>query len=306
MGETLESVIAQTYQNWECIVVDDGSTDRTREVVQSYCDKDSRIKLFCRPNEKPKGANASRNYGYEISEGEWLKWLDSDDILLPVALEAQVLLINDEIDCVIGRVEVVLDDAFGTRWLNPINTGDLITSYLVGDTCFYVSGPLWSRRFLENKDLFDEEVGILMDWDFNLRRLYEFPKFKLHDEVLVEYRRHQESVTRKHSRGDERSIRQEISVRNKHLGFTAVCETSALIPYLKFLSNRFRGVLLATCLARQFTISAVLFRFLIKTQAQGMFISDMVTTTCGFLSFLAIGKGHRFLATKNIKAGIQN
>ena len=65
IGETLESVLAQTYHNWECIVIDDGSTDYTDELMEFYCEKDSRIQYYHRPSHKPKGANACRNYGFE-------------------------------------------------------------------------------------------------------------------------------------------------------------------------------------------------------------------------------------------------
>ena len=80
IGETLESVIAQTYENWECIVVDDGSTDYTDELMEYYCKKDTRIQYHHRPDIKPRGANACRNYGFGVSKGEYINWFDSDDL----------------------------------------------------------------------------------------------------------------------------------------------------------------------------------------------------------------------------------
>ena len=67
LGETLDSVLIQTYRNWECIVVDDGSTDYTPELMEFYIRKDSRFSFYRRPEEKAKGANACRNYGFEKS-----------------------------------------------------------------------------------------------------------------------------------------------------------------------------------------------------------------------------------------------
>ncbi len=81
IGETLDSVLAQTYQNWECIVVDDGSTDDTEEVMQIYCQKDNRIKYFHRPMEHLPGGNGARNYGFKMSKGEYIQWFDSDDLM---------------------------------------------------------------------------------------------------------------------------------------------------------------------------------------------------------------------------------
>lgn len=83
IGETLDSVLAQTYENWECIVVDDGSTDTTDELMEEYIAKDSRLRYYNRPANKPKGANACRNYGLELAKGDYINWFDSDDLMQP-------------------------------------------------------------------------------------------------------------------------------------------------------------------------------------------------------------------------------
>jgi glycosyltransferase involved in cell wall biosynthesis len=76
ISETLNSIIEQTYKNWEFIVIDDGSTDYTDELLKFYCEKDSRISFYHLPKDQPKGANACRNYGFEMSSGEYVKWFD--------------------------------------------------------------------------------------------------------------------------------------------------------------------------------------------------------------------------------------
>jgi glycosyltransferase involved in cell wall biosynthesis len=86
--ETIESVRAQTYENWEMIIVDDCSTDESREIAQKYVNKDNRIKLFCL--EHRKGAASCRNKGIELSNGEYIAFLDSDDIWNPEKLEKQI------------------------------------------------------------------------------------------------------------------------------------------------------------------------------------------------------------------------
>jgi glycosyltransferase involved in cell wall biosynthesis len=94
IGETLDSVIAQTFTNWECIVVDDGSSDHTDEVLNKYCNEDSRIKFFHRPKEYLFGGNGSRNYGFKKSKGEYINWFDSDDIMFYNFIKEKVSLIR--------------------------------------------------------------------------------------------------------------------------------------------------------------------------------------------------------------------
>ncbi|MCH3884982.1 glycosyltransferase family 2 protein [Tenacibaculum aquimarinum] len=93
--ETLDSITAQTYTNWECIIVDDGSTDNTAKILANYCVKDIRFQFHQRPLNRPKGANACRNFGFELSRGEYIKWFDSDDIMKPEFLKNQIDFLNN-------------------------------------------------------------------------------------------------------------------------------------------------------------------------------------------------------------------
>ena len=87
ISETIESVLAQTYTNWELIIVDDCSTDNTDEVVKSFL-SDNRIKYI--KNEKNSGAAISRNRALRESKGKWIAFLDSDDLWMPEKLERQI------------------------------------------------------------------------------------------------------------------------------------------------------------------------------------------------------------------------
>lgn len=86
--ETIQSVQAQTYRNWEMIIVDDCSTDNTYEILQPYIEKDNRIKYKC--NEKNSGAAITRNNALKMARGRWVAFLDSDDLWIPEKLEAQL------------------------------------------------------------------------------------------------------------------------------------------------------------------------------------------------------------------------
>ncbi len=87
ISQTIESVLAQTYTNWELIIVDDCSTDNTDEVVKSFL-SDNRIKYI--KNEKNSGAAVSRNRALREAKGKWIAFLDSDDLWLPEKLEKQI------------------------------------------------------------------------------------------------------------------------------------------------------------------------------------------------------------------------
>ena len=88
IAETILSVLAQSYQDWEMIIVDDGSTDRTSEIVSSFQEKDSRIKYFY--NATNKGSAFSRNLALQNAKGKWIAFLDSDDLWHPEKLEKQI------------------------------------------------------------------------------------------------------------------------------------------------------------------------------------------------------------------------
>ena len=89
--ESIESVLAQTYSNWELIIVDDCSTDNTDEIVAQFTDE--RIKYL--KNEVNSGAAVSRNRALREAKGKWIAFLDSDDLWLPEKLEKQIRRTGD-------------------------------------------------------------------------------------------------------------------------------------------------------------------------------------------------------------------
>ena len=86
--QTIESVLAQSYTDWEMIISDDCSTDNTQEVIKPYLEADSRIKYIC--NEKNSGAAITRNNALRVAQGRWIAFLDSDDLWAPEKLERQI------------------------------------------------------------------------------------------------------------------------------------------------------------------------------------------------------------------------
>ena len=101
LEEALDSVINQTYKNLEIILVDDGSDDGSEIICKEYSKKDSRIKLICRKNG---GLSAARNTGLDNMTGDYVAFLDSDDVFLPEAIEKSVnIMLSNDVDCVIFK-----------------------------------------------------------------------------------------------------------------------------------------------------------------------------------------------------------
>lgn len=130
IGLALQSVFQQTYQDFEIIIVDDGSTDQSAEVVKKSNDK--RIKLF---QQKNAGVSAARNQGVEIAQGEWIAFLDADDEWMPEYLETQVTLSEKFPEASVCATGYVLQDEFGKRHTPKVHcsyideNGGLITNY---------------------------------------------------------------------------------------------------------------------------------------------------------------------------------
>lgn len=170
VSDAIQSVLDQTYSDWELIVVDDGSQDNTRDVVASY--RDPRIHYVYQENRKLPGA---RNTGIRTSKGEYLAFLDSDDLFTPEKLERQVAALDSspEIGLVAsGWTEVDMQHNL-LRTLQPwrLKPGLALSDWLYGNP-FIVPAVLVRRDWLVRVGLFDEQQHYVEDWDLWLRLVY--------------------------------------------------------------------------------------------------------------------------------------
>lgn len=199
--ETLDSVLGQTYQNWECIVVDDGSTDDTCKILEEYAQKDSRFKIHIR-NREPKGAPTCRNIGISLTQGKYVMFLDSDDLLT--------------IDCLDYRIKKVQDNPDNSAWMfgtgvfnkeigdtnvvwNKLNTKeDDVIRFLNQDMPWHTSGPVWLNLNLLH---FNEKALSFQDWEYHLRFLILNKNYykDLEEKLTGYYRKdnHQKSISAK-------------------------------------------------------------------------------------------------------------
>ena len=270
IGETLDSIRAQTLAQWECIVVDDGSNDATEELMKTYIEDDARFHYYHRPKDRQKGPNSCRNYGFEQSKGRYVQWFDSDDLYHPEALEQLLSYFKDEDDAVVSKIDRI-DLTTGAKMSpNHILSNQVIKDYFTGEITYYVCGPLWKRDFLQKQpQLFDEVIGNLDDWDFNLRMLYANPKITYIDKAFITYRIHPNSFSKELKKINLDEIKSDLYARDKHIALLKQQEDPRF--YHLFVLDRIKlfyktamrekksgtGYLLAKLLQRQLVLGRI-------------------------------------------------
>ncbi len=178
IGHTLRSLHAQTLKDWEVIVVDDGSVDRTADVVAEWMAQDDRIQYVkrvdhCDPNQ-PNGAPTCRNLGTQLAFGKYIVYVDSDDLLAQNALENRVRQMeqNPHLDFGIFPCIVFQNYPGDRRTLfNQDNGQDDLNRFLSLDAPWQTMGPIWRKTALQTLGLWDESLASLQDFDLHVRAL---------------------------------------------------------------------------------------------------------------------------------------
>ena len=226
IGETLDSVLAQTYQNWECIIVDDGSSDHTDEIVGDYVKKDSRFKYYHRPDEHLPGGNGARNYGFKISQGEYVNWLDSDDLLDDTFIENHIRNLNaDNADVSICDLKLFSNNKDETKkWLSDewkncnyksFCEGYVMFRFGLGIPCF-----MWKKKLLKGKKLFSETLKRSQEYEFFSRIfLLSEPKISKSSKALVLYRQHQGNKLNELKSGQEDKVISGLLAKKMVIGY---------------------------------------------------------------------------------------
>lgn len=173
--KAIESALSQTWRNIELIIIDDGSTDDTKIVIEKY-KKDSRFVYYYQKNQ---GQSVARNKGIKESHGEYIAFLDSDDIWLPDKLEKQIAIIeiNPGYDVYYGDiVQIDIDDNVISD-KNMKRYSGRISKYLIRDNFISMCTTLTRRDCFFNLGLFDERERIAEDYELWLRFSTKFKFF---------------------------------------------------------------------------------------------------------------------------------
>jgi glycosyltransferase involved in cell wall biosynthesis len=202
VSETLKSIIDQTFSDWECILVDDGSTDNSLKIVQEFASSDPRIKVYSRPETLEKGAPSCRNFGYELSEGNYIQYFDSDDLMLKEMLQKKVDFLerNKDVSFVVAK----MGDFNSTgRLPNPEYQlklpNDNLWNFMRYRIFFLTPGPLFRKQFLDGfKIKFDASLDRRQEREFYTRIMLKNPEYLTIEEVLCLRRIHDSSIRNHH------------------------------------------------------------------------------------------------------------
>lgn len=179
----IRSVLAQTYGDFELIIVDDASKDNTREVIKSFDDK--RIRYIC--HKENRGAPATRNTGIRMARGVYIGLLDDDDEWLPTKLEKQIAKfgeVSSKVGLIYSGLEVMRADGHTIETIYyPKYRGDVRVRLLLGTTIGSPT-PLIRTECFNKAGVFDESLKSCQDWDM-WKRISEHYDFDFVPEVLA-------------------------------------------------------------------------------------------------------------------------
>lgn len=197
IAEALDSLSGQTYRNFEVIVVDDNSSDRSAEIAQSYEDKFPLTVLKLDANV---GQAAARNAGIELAKGEWFALLDSDDVWLPNKLEQQIGLINENPD-----VSLVFSNGYSFDDTGELNIfyrreknfpqGDVLKC-LYRHNCFYASSVMVKAEAARAVGMFNTAMLYNEDYDLWIRVMEQGGRAMGVWEPIIKYRQRMDSVSK--------------------------------------------------------------------------------------------------------------
>jgi glycosyltransferase involved in cell wall biosynthesis len=198
IAEAIESLITQSFEDWELILVNDGSTDETLSIAQGY--SDPRLKITTQKNQGEAGA---RNTGLELATGKYISFLDADDLYLPNALNSFVGYMDSHPEIDIAYSDGFICNTHGepmmrlTEIRENIVEGYILESIVL--STIIITVPLCTilrRAAVESKPFrFDQNISYGTDWDFWIR-ISKYAKFGYINELTCKYRVHQTNMTR--------------------------------------------------------------------------------------------------------------
>jgi hypothetical protein len=193
LQETMEGVLSQTFDSWELVAIDDGSSDDTGEILARYASLDSRIKVIRRSH---RGLAASLNFGIAVAVGDYIARLDADDVPMPHRIATQVSWLNDHPEfAVVGSTALYLSDQGRTNTLKAVPTDHLsIRRLLLRGNCLIHPTVMMRKATFLAVGGYRECFSAAQDYDLWLRMI-EHGSIANIAEPLIYYRIHNEQAT---------------------------------------------------------------------------------------------------------------
>jgi glycosyltransferase involved in cell wall biosynthesis len=207
LANTLESLLAQSWQFWECIIVDDGSNDNTMQVATSFANQDVRFHYIHQRNQ---GLSAARNTGIRTCKGSYIQFLDADDMLEAKKMELQLSYLEQhhDVDIVYGNVRYFNEQASTSTPAqideqriigvsNVSGSGKEILHPLIQGNIMVVNAPLIRKKVLEDVGWFKQHLSGYEDWDYWIRCAISGKRFQYlnEDNTLALVRVHKSSMS---------------------------------------------------------------------------------------------------------------
>lgn len=188
----IESVLAQSYSNWECIIVDDGSTDETAQVARQYTHP--AIRYLHQINQ---GLSAARNSGLAASRGEFISFLDADDAFFPEKLELLLTEFKQNPGLALVAGQAILIDELGNQYDHKFKEGFTGTpEQLLLENPLHVGSVLLKAEWQKKIGTFDTSLRSYEDWDYWLRLALAGARMKSITQPVSYYRFHRDQMTR--------------------------------------------------------------------------------------------------------------
>ncbi len=250
IGATIESVITQTYKNWEMIIVDDGSTDKTGNIVKNYCKRDIRIKYFWQKNSGRPAV--PRNVAIRKAKGKYIAFLDSDDLWVSEKLARQVEYMekHPDLDLVYGLARCIGNPLFEGRLVKQPKDAASCSTFEQLFICNSIvcMTVMVRTSSLHQVGLFNEDPNFVSaeDWDLWLRFAHDY-KIGFISEVLGFYRVHPHGISK-----DETKYLKQLNVIEKYKNMNWVSQElversrsltyfTAAMSYLRLLNRSMRS-----------------------------------------------------------------
>ena len=190
LRESIESILQQTYQNWELLILDDCSTDKTARIAAEYANADNRVHYF--RNEKNLKLPGNLNRGFSLAKGDYLTWTSDDNRYKPHALECMITALQNDPKVQFAFASCRIIDGTGKEieyiMVNEKSKKSIVGSNCVG-ACF-----LYTRKVYEEVGNYDPEYTLVEDFDYWQRIFSKFKTVAIKD-ILYEYRWHDGALT---------------------------------------------------------------------------------------------------------------